>query len=185
VDSAISQFGDEIVHSLGHDDLGCSTPCPARSPNDTAQRRYIEVVHVSVGYQDKVDGRHLLDQNPGLALATQQDEPGSEDRIDQNVSSTDLEKKGGVSDEGDTELTWLYKLCRPGFSPHRLLVAFAHKAPELAHLGYGKWPSSPKPSNRALPRTHSYVDALPSPNDATGRASFGIYRYKEFVSLLG
>jgi hypothetical protein len=113
VDPPKSQSGDEIVHSLGHDDLRRTAPCPARRPNDTTQRGNIEVVHMRVCYQDKVDRRHLLDQNSGMTLASQHDKPGGKDGIHQNVPATDLEEERGVPDEGNTQLARLYQFGRP------------------------------------------------------------------------
>jgi hypothetical protein len=63
------------------------------------------MVHVGVSNQDKVDGGHLLDSNAGTPLTAQNDEPGNENRVDEHIATTDLEEEGGVSDEGDPELT--------------------------------------------------------------------------------
>ena len=63
------------------------------------------MIEVRVGYQYGIQRREILDSKAGPPEPFENEEPRSEDRIDHNVRSANLQKKRGVTDEGDSQLT--------------------------------------------------------------------------------
>ena len=88
----------------------------AGGPDDSPQGREVEVIHVGVSQQHEVDWRQFVDCDAGTALAAQHNQSFGEDGVDKDFAPGDLEKEGGVTDEGDTEIVVADNLDGPGGS---------------------------------------------------------------------
>ena len=92
----------------------------------------MQVIEVSMRDQHEINGRQIADPQPRPAQAFQDKKPAGEVRIDQDISSADLNKEGGVADEGESQL--------PMTCQHRLMSfactgrddRMAHQSGELA-----------------------------------------------------
>ena len=92
------------------------------------------MVHVGVGEEDEVDGGEVGDTDAGAALATQDDQAGGEDGVDEDVFAGELEEEGGVADEGDAELRGEDAGDGVGVAGEGLGVALADELDELLEL---------------------------------------------------
>ena len=63
------------------------------------------MIEVRVSYQDGIQRREILDSKAGTPQSFEKEEPGSEDGIDHDIRSGDLQKKRRVTNEGDSQLT--------------------------------------------------------------------------------
>jgi hypothetical protein len=116
VDGGETQSFDEIFDSARDNNLRGPSGETAGGPDDSSQGREVEVIHVGVGEEDEVDRGELSDRDSGMALAAQENQSFGEDRVDENFAPGDLEKEGGVTDEGDTEIVVADQLDGPGGS---------------------------------------------------------------------
>ena len=69
-----------------------------------AQGGTMEMIEMGVGEQDQVNGRQVLDFQPGAPDALQKKKPVGEIRINQHVQIGELRQKGSVADPGQRRL---------------------------------------------------------------------------------
>ena len=82
---------------------GCRSGLAAGLPGDGAQRLAMEVIEVSVRYQDDIHWRQVAQVQSRLSQALEDEEPARKVRIDYDILSANLQEEAGVSDEGDAE----------------------------------------------------------------------------------
>jgi len=89
---------------------------------------------VRVRQENCVNRRKILNAEAGMALAAQEDEVFRKYRVDEDVLSPDLEKEGGVTDEGDADFFGgdEARLLVP--SDDGLAMRFSDDVPELAEF---------------------------------------------------
>ncbi len=138
-DAAEAEFFDQVAHSQGNDCLRRDAGEAFGVAHDPAQGGEIEVVHVRMCEQYRVDGRQVLEEHAGAALAAQQDQACGEDGVDKEVAAGDLDEEGRVADEGDAELAGIDETRRNRRSRERQAVAFTHHGPELFQLTNNRW----------------------------------------------
>ncbi len=71
--------------SVGTTTIGARPAAPAGRAHHTPQRGAVQVVHVRMGQQDDVDRWKIAHPHTGPPLPPQQDQPGGEDRIEEQV----------------------------------------------------------------------------------------------------
>ena len=138
-----SKVFHEILHAARHDDFRSPAGQPSRKPDDSPERRQIEMIHMRMGEQDEIDRRQILQQHAGMTLTAQQNQSLRKHRIDQHLAPIDLQEERGVPDKGHSQLVFGDQLDRMGSSHHRLFMALAHQPQELLHLLYCERPLSP------------------------------------------
>ena len=53
----------------------------------------MKMIEMGVGYEDRIEGRKILDAQAGPAQTLEDKKPGREDRIDDDVRSANLQEK--------------------------------------------------------------------------------------------
>src|ERR1019366_9464862 len=96
-----------------------------------AQRLAMQVIEMRVRYQDNIHRRQVAQVQSRLAQAFENEEPALEVGIDDDVLSANLQKKAGVSDEGDAEFAVRSQLRFVSFSGARCDRGTPHQAREL------------------------------------------------------
>src|ERR1700724_4769199 len=66
------------------------------------------MIEMRVSYEDKVDGRQMMNVKPGFLEPFDDTEPHRPDRIDQHIGVVGLNQKGGVTDPSDANLAGLH-----------------------------------------------------------------------------
>lgn len=97
-----SELADEILYALRNDDQRRSSTAFARMADDAPKGWEIQMIHVCVRQQNRIDGRQVFDADAGTAEPMDENKPVREDGIDENVASVELQKKRCVADEGDS-----------------------------------------------------------------------------------
>src|ERR1700761_2361743 len=77
------------------------------------QRRPVEMVHMCMGQQYRIDAGKVPHPDAGMPLTAQENEARRKDRVDEDRATRNLEQKRRVPDKGDDRL--------PGGSLDRLL----------------------------------------------------------------
>jgi hypothetical protein len=72
---------------------------------DRAQRLAVEVIEMRVGYEHNVHRRQVAEIESGLPQAFKNEKPAREVGIDDDVLSANLEKKAGMTNKGEAELS--------------------------------------------------------------------------------
>jgi hypothetical protein len=111
-----AEMSDKVFHAMRNNDLRTPAMQPTRRTNHPAKRGDVEMVHVSMGYQDQVDGGKALHKQTWITLSAQHDKASSEDRINQNIAASDLEEEGRVADKGNAQFRGGYQFNRPGLT---------------------------------------------------------------------
>ena len=76
----------------------------ARQASDSPQRWTVQVIEMSMGDQNGVDGRQIAQAQSGTAKALEDENPLREIGIDDEILATHLDEKTGVSNESDAKL---------------------------------------------------------------------------------
>jgi len=88
---------------MGDDERGRGSGLASGLPRDGAQRLAVQVIEVSVRYQDNIHRREVAQIQSRLSQALEDEQPARKVRIDDDVLSADLQEEAGVSDEGNGE----------------------------------------------------------------------------------
>jgi len=97
-DAAKAEVVGEVTDAPGHDaDFWMGQP---------AKARLMEMIEMSVGQEDEIDGGQMLDAKARAFDAFEKEQPVGEVRIDQDVEIGELDEKGGVANPGDCYLTF-------------------------------------------------------------------------------
>jgi hypothetical protein len=129
-----AEVADEVLDAVGDDGDGGGQVAAAHGAEDGAEGGEVEVVHVGVGEEDRVDGREMAGEEAGAALTAEQDEAGGEDGVDEEGAAGGLDEEGGVSDEGDGGVAGGDGGRGAGVAGEGVGVAFADHVPELAEF---------------------------------------------------
>lgn len=73
--------------------------------NNGAKGWPMQVIKVSVGHQHQIDGWQVMHLHAGPAQPFQHEQPAGKVGIDDDALSAHLDKKAGVTDECDTQLS--------------------------------------------------------------------------------
>ncbi len=132
------EIADEVCDVVGDDGDGCGKLAATHLAGYGAKGWAVEVVHVRVRQEHRVDGREIADEQTGAALAAQDDEASGEDWVDEQGTAGDLDEERGVSDEGDGGVVGGYGGRGLGFAEERLLMALADEAVKLTEFADGE-----------------------------------------------
>ena len=88
---------------MGHDKRGRGSGLAPGLPRDGAQRLAMQVIEVRVRHQYNIHGRQVAQVQSRLTQAFQNEQPAREVGIDNDVLSANLQKKAGMSNEGDAQ----------------------------------------------------------------------------------
>jgi hypothetical protein len=134
----------QVFNATGHYDFWRPTGELAGGADYFSQGSEVEMVHVGVGQEDKIDGRKVVYLYSGMALAAQENQPLREDWVNEELASVDLQQEGGVADEGYAEFVALDQTNRAWGSGDGLLMALADEPHELFQFSYGERSVSPR-----------------------------------------
>ena len=129
-----AEVADEVLDAVGDDGDGGGQVAAAHGAEDGAEGGEVEVVHVGVGEEDRVDGGKVAWEEAGAALAAEEDEAGGEDGVDEEGAAGGLDEEGGVSDEGDGGVAGGDGGRGAGVAGEGVGVAFADHVPELGEF---------------------------------------------------
>lgn len=127
-----AEGADEVFDAVWHNGNGGGKFAATHLRSDGAEGWAVEVVHMRVGEQDRVDRRKLADAQAGMALTAEEEQAFGEDGVDEDSAAAGLDEEGGVSDEGDGGVVRGNGGWEMDFPEQRLGVAFADEAPELS-----------------------------------------------------
>jgi hypothetical protein len=128
----VAEIGDEVEEVMRNDERGRGSSLAAGLARDGAQRLAMQVIEVGVGDEDYIHGRQIAQVEAGAAKAFQDKKPACEVGIDDDVVLADLEKKAGVSDEGDAKFTVRDEFSLVGLAGERGHCRIPHEPGELA-----------------------------------------------------
>src|SRR5271157_5893634 len=92
----------------------------------------MQMIEVRVGYEHEVHGRQVARVQSRLTQTFKHEKPAREIRIDNDVQAANLQKKTGVPDEGEAELTLCNQLRFVNFAGTRCDRGMPYQARELA-----------------------------------------------------
>jgi hypothetical protein len=102
MNSGEAEIFDEILNAARNDDFGSAANELAGCSNHSSQGGQVEMIHVGVCEEYKVDGREVFYQDSRMPLASQEDKTLRKHWIDEELSTLNLQKKRRVSNECDT-----------------------------------------------------------------------------------
>src|SRR5579864_5295582 len=105
-----TEIRHQVEHVMRNDQRGGAAGQPPRMVHDGAQRRTMQVIEMRMRHQHQVDGRKVVNAQPGFAYPLQKKEPAREVRVDGDVLPAHLHKERGMADERDPEFTIVYQL---------------------------------------------------------------------------
>src|ERR1017187_2172160 len=100
-------------------------------PRDGAQRLAMQVIEVRVRYEYDVHRRQVAQVQSRLTQALENEQPAREVGIDDDVLSANLQKKAGMSDEGDAQFAVRNQFRFVGLAGARSDRGMPHQAREL------------------------------------------------------
>jgi hypothetical protein len=111
----------------------------AHLTRDRAKRWAVEVIHVGVRDQDRVNARQIGYAESWTALAPEKDQAVGEDRVDEQARATGLDEERGMPNEGNSRRGAMRVRRRLRLATERFSVTLAHKTPKLPCLGHPEW----------------------------------------------
>jgi hypothetical protein len=138
VDLREAEVADQVLDVVGDDGDGGGEFAAAHLAGDGAERWAVEVVHVRVGEEDRVDGRQVADAEAWVALTAENNQTRGEDGVDEQRAAGGLDEERGVPDEGDGGVAGGDGGRELGFAEEGLFVTLADEAPKLAEFSDGE-----------------------------------------------
>ena len=126
-----SKIGYQIKYLVGDNHGGGIAAAANGLLHDGAQRGAMQVIEMRVRYKNHINGRQIAHPHSRAPQTLQHEQPARKVRIDQNILSTDLNKKAGMAYKSDSQLAITHQ---PGPMDHadsRRHSGVPHQAPKL------------------------------------------------------